>query len=136
MTDKKPYLIVIYGKDGCPLCAKLKHEVNEMLSQGDYSGDFDMHYQNLSTIEGMVAYAKSETINGQRIPALQIMKYDGIKKAYSKITDPRPERFDEETGELFVPVYLQLQTDYNKNNPAITPRDIIELIKLARNNTT
>jgi hypothetical protein len=136
MADRKPYLIVIYGKDGCPLCERLRHEVDEMLRQEEYSGDFNMHYQNLSTVEGMVAYAKSETVNGQRLPALQVMRYDCAEDVYLKIADSRPERFDKKTGELLVPVYLQLQTDHKKDDPAIRTGDIIELMELARKQTT
>jgi hypothetical protein len=109
-NDIKPYLIVIYGKDGCDKCALLKRRVSGILAKGNQ--DFDMDYQNLSTAEGMAAYALAETVNGQRIPALQIMRYDEDRKTYVKIPDPRPEVTGDEDGRVFVPVYLQIQTDY------------------------
>jgi glutaredoxin len=127
----KPYLIVIYGKEGCPKCVKLKQQINAMLADDNVSKDFDMDYQNLSTAEGMAAYALSETVNGQRIPAVQIMNYSSGDEAYIKIPDTRKECFDEE-GKLFVPVYLQAQTHYDENNGEISETNIAELIALAR----
>lgn len=128
----KPYLIVIYGKDGCDKCALLKDEVSVMLKEDSLKEDFDLDYQNLSTVEGMAAYAISETVNGQRIPALQIMKYDKERKSYVKIPDLRAETFNDKTGELFVPAYLQLQTDYSSDSPGIKKSELKELISFAR----
>ncbi len=131
-SNTSPYLIVIYGKQGCDMCARLKEEVRHMLDQEDLEGEFELDYQDLSTVEGMMAYAGSETVNGQRIPALQVMKYDSSKNAYVKIRDSRPEAYNEETGELHVPVYLQLQTNYGSSRPAIKGADVRELLSLAR----
>lgn len=131
MTDKKLYVIVIYGKDGCTLCTRLKAEVNELLAR-QACEQFDLHYQNLSTQEGMVAYAKAETVNGQRLPALQILKYDPARQAYRKIRDLRPEC--PQTG--WVPTYLQLQTDYQREQPAIQPQEVEELMDLAQGTAT
>ncbi len=128
----KPYLIVIYGKDGCDMCAHLKDEVSVMLDDEKLKDDFDLDYQNLSTVEGMTAYALSETVNGQRIPALQIMKYNREKKSYVKIPDRRQENLDEKTGSLFVPVYLQLQTEYGSSDPVIKKSQVRQLMSLAK----
>lgn len=132
-TTEKPYLIVVYGKNGCDRCALLKDEVNRMLAEEKLSDRFGFDYQNLSTIDGMTAYAVSETINGQRIPALQIMRYDAEKQNYVKIPDTRPEIINDASGDLFVPVYLQLQTDHTPNTPAISRDAIMELVSLAEN---
>lgn len=102
-----------------------------MLADENISRDFDMDYQNLSTVSGMAAYAMSETVNGQRIPALQIMKYNKEKKTYEKLADPRKETPDKD-GQLFVPVYLQAQTNYGRENEEISGNEITELLKLAR----
>jgi len=107
MNKIQPYLIVVYGKNDCPLCARLKKNVLDLLETKQLQDEFAFDYQNLSTPEGMMAYAIAETVNGQRIPALQILKYDDAQQAYTKIIDPRAEQFDGETGQLFVPVYLQ-----------------------------
>ncbi|MBP7462568.1 MAG: hypothetical protein KBA26_14885 [Candidatus Delongbacteria bacterium] len=128
--DIKPYLIVIYGKNDCPLCAGLLEEMGRVLGDEAVQRNFDLDYQNLSTIEGMEAYAKSETVNGQRIPALQIMKYDPQEEVYRKIPDTRPERYDEVSGELIVPAYLQLQTGASPHS-AITADRIRELMEMA-----
>jgi glutaredoxin len=129
-NDIKPYLIVIYGKDGCDKCALLKRRVSSLLAKGNQ--DFDLDYQNLSTAEGMAAYALAETVNGQRIPAMQIMRYNEDRKTYVKIPDPRPEVTDSENGRVFVPVYLQIQTDYASGSGVITPADVTRLMVLAR----
>lgn len=129
---QKKYLIVIYGKDGCEKCARLKLNVKALLANESLGRDFDMDYQNLSTAEGMAAYAAAETINGQRLPGLQIMKYNEGKRTYTKIADPRPESFDAKTKKLFVPSYLQLQTDYyGSYAQEISDKEILELADLA-----
>ncbi|MBN2343711.1 MAG: hypothetical protein JXX29_21230 [Deltaproteobacteria bacterium] len=128
----KPYVIVIYGKDGCDLCVRLKNEVSVGLIENKLDTGIGLDYQNLATQEGMVAYAVSETINGQRIPALQLMKFDHEKNTYCKIPDNRPERRNEATGELEVPVYLQLQTDYTAERPEIQWRQVQELIDMVQ----
>ena len=76
----KKYLVVVYGKDGCPHCVELQKKVKEVMV--DYTDLFSVDVQNLSTINGLIAYAKAETVNGQRIPALQIFKYDKTEKLY------------------------------------------------------
>ena len=131
-NETKPYIIVIYGKDGCDLCVRLKNEVSAGLTEDKLDTQVGLDYQNLSTREGMVAYAIAETINGQRIPALQLMKYNDEKKAYCKIPDSRPEKRDELTGELSVPVYLQLQTDYTADRPEIQWWQVRELIDIVK----
>lgn len=131
-NETKPYIIVIYGKDGCELCIRLKNEVSARLIEDKLETNIGLDYQNLSTTEGMVAYAISETINGQRIPALQLMKYNDEDNTYCKIPDTRPEDRDEVTGELSVPVYLQLQTDYTAEQPEILWGQVRELIDLAQ----
>ncbi|MBN2419340.1 MAG: hypothetical protein JXL81_08145 [Deltaproteobacteria bacterium] len=126
------YLVVIYGKNGCEKCVRLKREVSHILEEDNSFNDFDMDYQNLSTIEGMQTYALSETVNGQRIPALQIMKYSEEKESYVKIpypgngrdSDARPFRY-----------YLQLETDYSSDDAAINPEKIKELMSMAQSSS-
>ncbi|MFP4444594.1 MAG: Hpt domain-containing protein [Spirochaetia bacterium] len=120
------------GPELIDLTLKARDHIRNMLDQEDLEGEFELDYQDLSTVEGMMAYAGSETVNGQRIPALQVMKYDSSKNAYVKIRDSRPEAYNEETGELHVPVYLQLQTNYGSSRPAIKGADVRELLSLAR----
>ena len=132
MSMTKPYLLVIYGKDGCVKCARLKKEISALLAENEASQDFGLDYQNLSTVDGMIAYAASETVNGQRIPALQVFKYDTIKESYIKMPDMRSEAFNAQTQSLFVPVYLQLETDYQSENPDITREKVMDLMDLAR----
>jgi hypothetical protein len=131
-SEIRPYVIVIYGKDGCDLCLRLKNEVSAGLIRENLDQQIGLDYQNLSTQEGMVAYAISETVNGQRIPALQLLQYDDDKATYCKIPDPRPEYRDELTGELDVPVFLQLQTDYTARQPGIKWQQVRELIERVR----
>ena len=127
----KPYVIVIFGKNGCPHCARLKETVMDILKEKTYREKFDLDYQNLSTVDGLIAYAEAETVNGQRIPALQLMRYSSEKKAYFKIPDRRKEGFDKQKKSLCVPVYLQLETDYSSDAGDIRKEDIRNLMTLA-----
>lgn len=133
MTNTKKYLAVIYGKKGCPLCVKLKAKVYDLVTDDKYKDHFGMIYHDLSTVEGLMEYAKSETVNGQRIPALQIFeqKDDG---SYVKKRDTRPESYDEKVKKLFVPVFLQAQTNYSDpKNAEISYDQIKDLFALALN---
>jgi len=112
------------------LCAGLLEEMERVLGDNAVERNFVLDYQNLSTAEGMAAYAKSETVNGQRIPALQIMKYNPEEEVYCKIPDTRPEHYDDATGELIVPAYLQLQMGASPHS-TITGELISELMDIA-----
>ncbi len=124
----KKYLLVVYGKDGCPHCVELQRKVKEVLK--NYSDAFSVDIQNLSTKNGLIAYAKAETVNGQRIPALQIFKYNEDACVYEKIVDKRDELFNKQGGSCFYPTYLQLETDY-ANHKTIQNHEIEELISVA-----
>ena len=95
------------------------------------SSEFGIDIQNLSRIEGLIAFSKSETINGQRIPAIQILEFDEKDNTYKKIKDPRREKFLKEENKLFFPTYIQTQTDY-ANNHDITTEEVLLLMELAR----
>ena len=127
----KPYLVVIYGKNGCDRCARLLHDVKSVLGESGLGDEFDLDYQNLSTVDGMIAYAVSETVNGQRLPALQIMKYEGVSGSYVKILDTRSGVSFSGGGEFFEPVYLQIQTDYSSAGGPIGKDEIMELLEIA-----
>ncbi|MCL2026244.1 MAG: hypothetical protein FWG92_05505 [Leptospirales bacterium] len=120
-TKNKPYLVVIYGKDACDKCAALRQDVALVLEDRALSALFDADYQNLSTAKGMAAYALAETVNGQRLPTVQIMEYNTEKKAYVKMPD---------SGDG----YLQLQTDYAPAETLISRADITALLDKALKN--
>ncbi len=128
---KEKYQIAVYGKEGCDKCVALKGRISKMLENREYK-DFTLKYYDLKTIEGLVAYAKAETVNGQRIPSLQILKYNPGQNVYRKIKDFRREQVI--NNKLFFPTYLQLETDYsNPQRAVIKPKDIKELLALALN---
>ena len=126
---KSKYLIQIYGKKNCPKCDSLKKRIHTLLKDNQYP-DFQTAYYDVTTEEGLFQFAKAETINGQRIPALQILRYNQLSQKYEKILDPRKEEI--KNGKLFIPVYLQLETDYsNPGQSVIKPEDILSLMTLA-----
>jgi len=92
-----------------------------VLEDRELSSWFDADYQNLSTARGMAAYAIAETVNGQRLPAVQIMKYDTERKAYVKMRD-------------FFGGCLQLQTGHAPAE-AISKADITVLLGKALKNS-
>jgi len=126
--EKKTFMMVVYGKDNCPHCKELQKIVTGVLENNTL---FFADFQNLSTKEGLVAYAKAETINGQRIPALQIMKWNQKTDCYEKMIDPRKPLMNKKQGIEYMPTYLQLQTDY-ANHHYITQEDILELLDVAK----
>jgi len=129
-NNKKRFKINIYGKEGCQKCTALKSRIESMLKKNQKFNDFEMAYYDVKTIEGLIAYANAETVNGQRIPSLQILEMDSESNQYVKIRDPRKEERKE--GKLFVPTYLQLETDYSDPKKAvIKPKEIENLMLLA-----
>jgi len=121
------FVIALYGKEGCAKCKSLLGRVSAILKQDRYQV-FSLRYFDLSTRAGLVAMALGETVNGQRLPTLQIMRKTA--EGLEKIRDPRRE--ESRKDRLFVPVYLQLETDYS--DPArsvIKPAEVEELMNIA-----
>ena len=121
------YVIAVYGKKGCDKCVSLLNRLKKIVAQAKYE-DLEIQYYDLSTIEGLVAMAKGETINGQRLPSLQVLKQ--TDKGLVKLRDPRKEEFRD--NRMMVPVYLQLETDYSDRKRAvIKSEEIEEILNLA-----
>jgi len=126
----KQYQIEIFGKKGCQKCTSLKKRVQRILDKETQFRDFAMAYHDLTTVDGLYACARAETVSGQRIPAVQVTRYNPRRKKYEKISDPRPET--RRNGKLCVPVYLQLETDYSSaKNAVIKPVEVKELMSMA-----
>jgi hypothetical protein len=131
-TETSPYVITVFGKEGCDKCKALKGRLGRVLQDKRFS-QFRMQYHDVMTIDGKVAFANAETVNGQRIPTMQVLKWNEKEQRYERMNDPRPQR--REQGRLIVPTYLQLETDYSDPSRAtIKPTDIEGVLDLALRN--
>lgn len=130
----KNFRVELFGKINCEKCDALKKRIQILLKKNNsYKTNFSYIYYDLSTVEGLCAFAKAETVNSQRIPTIQITKFNKESGEYQKIPDNRPEEYKE--GKLFVPVYFQLETDYSdQKRSVIRPNEIEELFCMALNN--
>lgn len=132
-NNEKKYQIALFGKTNCDKCSALKKRVSKLLENNDKYSDFYLEYFNISTLDGLCEYANAETINGQRIPGIQIRKYSENNSKYEKVSDPRDEQMID--GKLFVPVYLQLETDYSDAKRSVIKNESVKaLMDLALEN--
>ena len=129
----KKFQIEMFGKDNCDKCKSLKNRIDKILEKEQlFEKNFSIAYHNISTIEGLISFAKAQTVNGQRIPTIQISKYNAQTQKYEIIDDNRPESYIEDR--LFVPIFLQLETDYSdEKRSVIKPKEIKGLLNIALN---
>ncbi len=107
----KKFQVLIFGKSGCDKCKFLTQRVDDLLEKEEWQ-DFEKVYCSLDTEDGLVAFAKSECINPQRVPAMLIKVQNG-NGSYSYIPNRNPDNPDKafKTSKLY-PI-LGMQTDYS-----------------------
>ena len=108
----KPYQIQVFGKAGCEKCAILNQRLDKLLDS-DFGETFEKAYFDVETEVGVVAFASSECLNPQRIPALLLARYDEDAKRYVPVANPRPGESDAVYKNTKLYQYLGLQTDYS-----------------------
>lgn len=110
--EKKPFQIVIYGKEGCQKCHVLNQRVDRLLKKEEWS-DFSKVYYDVLTEPGLVEFCNAECINPQRIPALTVKRYNATLDDYEYIPNPSPGVYDPICGSSKLYTYLGVQTDYS-----------------------
>ena len=123
----KDYSVMVFGKEGCDKCKILNKRLDSLLEKPGFE-KFDKTYHDITTVDGLVNFAKSEVLNPQRIPAFLVLKksaegkYDYIREMFEEGPD--------KNGKYRVPTYLGLQTDYS-NGGVIRPSELKNVLNQA-----
>ncbi len=121
----KPYQVQVFGKAGCEKCAVLNQRIDKLLD-AEFQATFEKVYFDVETEPGIVAFAASECLNPQRIPALLIARYDEVGKRYVPVPNPRPGESDAVYKNTKLYQYLGLQTDYSETGQGVIDPKMIK----------
>jgi len=127
----KKFCVYVFGKAGCDKCKILNQRLDDLLTKPEWA-DFEKHYLDVLTVDGVVGLCKVGGVNPQRIPAFVVAA-------------PSPEggRFDylpplSDVAAADMPVAarlhscLGLQTDYSDaGRGVISPRMITTVLGAA-----
>lgn len=130
MTVTK-YRINIFGKPGCSKCKQLMKRVDSLLEKEEFA-EFDRQYWDLSTLDGLVKFARTECINPNRIPAFTIDKVD---QETGWVEPLRPTNQSEKPEWSYARLYslFGMQTDYtDKGKGLLTPDMLTTVMKEAK----
>lgn len=118
------YRIAVFGKTGCDKCRVLNGRIDRILASGRWP-DFEKVYYDLTTEEGLIAFAQAECINPSRIPAVLVMRWNQETGDYEPIPRRRPP---EPRAGLRSPLYpyLGLQTDYREEGGGTLSAPMVE----------
>jgi hypothetical protein len=127
------FQIQVFGKEGCDKCTVLNRRIDSTL-QKDKWKDFEKLYLDVETEDGIVAFARAECINPQRIPAFLVTRYNVSSGHYEPIPYNGHEELDSPTRKTRLYSYLGCQTDYSPdNNGVINPKSIKKVMEEAVN---
>ena len=126
------FKVMVFGKEDCDKCKMLNKRLDDLLSKEDWS-DFDKHYVDVLTQDGLVAFSKAECINPQRIPAFVVMREHDESGAHQPVPNPRMGEDCDVCGNSRLYQHLGLQTDYSEEGRGlITPKMIKRVLEEAK----
>ena len=127
------FQIQVFGKPGCDKCTVLNSRIDKVMKKDKWK-DFEKVYMDVETEDGIVAFAKAECINPQRIPAFVVSRYNVSTNTYDPIPYHCHEEQDVATRRTRLFSYLGCQTDYSSdNNGIINPKLINKVMEEAIN---
>ena len=116
------YQIKVFGKEGCDKCHTLNQRLDKLLAKDGFA-DFEKHYCDVESVDGLVAFAEAECINPSRIPAMLVSAWDAEAKEYVPVQTRQPGAKDPVCKKSKLYHYLGLQTDYSGTG-VISPKMI------------
>jgi len=120
------YRIQVFGKPGCDKCSVLNQRLEKLLAEEQWR-DFEKEYCSLDTEEGLVAFAESECVNPQRVPALIVKRLNAGTGEYEPMPAP-PGMKDELTRRTGLHAFLGLQTDYSEAGRGVLSPKMLEWV--------
>ena len=106
------YQIQVFGKPGCDKCHTLNQRLDKLLAREEYA-DFQKHYCDVETIDGLVAFSEAECINPSRIPAMLVTAWSESEGEYIPLSTKTPGAEDPVCRKSRLYQYIGLQTDYS-----------------------
>ncbi len=127
----KKFQVLVFGKNGCDKCKILNQRLDGLLEKDEWQ-DFEKVYCSLDTEEGLVAFAQTECINPQRIPALALTSR-AANGTYTFIPNRKPDAPAAVFKSSKLYPILGLQTDYSAvGKGVISPAMITAALTEAR----
>ena len=128
----KSHRITVFGKQGCDKCRILNQRLDKLLAAEEWK-DFEKHYCDVETEDGLVGFCEAECINPQRIPALLVTRANPATGEFEPIPSASPGAKDPICKSSRLYQFLGLQTDYSQTGDGtITPKMITTVLSEAR----
>ncbi len=129
MTGK--FRVDVFGKQGCEKCGVLNQRLDKLLEKAEWAA-FEKHYWDVETEPGIVAFAETEALNPQRIPAMLVMRLNEESGDYEPLPNPQPGKPHPVLQDASLFAHVGLQTDYSeKGKGLITPKMIAACLETA-----
>lgn len=130
--DTKPFRITVFGKTGCEKCKVLNKRLDDLLAKPGWE-EFEKAYCDVETEDGLVAFARAECVNPNRIPAAVVSRLNPETGRYDFVANPAPGAADPVLKKSKLYSLLGLQTDYSESGQGlITPKMLTALLEQAR----
>ncbi len=127
----KSYRVTVFGKVGCDKCKTLNRRLDKLLAEERWQ-DFEKHYCDVETEDGLLAFCRSECVNPSRIPAFVVTRNSGAGD-YVLVESRQPGAPDSLCADSRLYQYVGLQTDYSgTGNGVINPAMIESMLEQAR----
>jgi hypothetical protein len=121
----KAYRILVFGKAGCDKCKTLNKRLDDLLEREEWS-DFEKQSCDVETVDGMVAFCKTECVNPQRIPAFVVMRRTAETDEFIPVERPVPGATDSVCGSSSLYQLIGLQTDYSSGGRGVLSPKMIQ----------
>lgn len=122
----KAYRILVFGKAGCQKCTMLNRRIDRLLALPEWQ-EFEKHYCDLGTEEGLVAFCRAQCVNPNRIPAMLVTRRDDDGN-FVPVSRRRCEARDPVCGSSALYQYLGLQTDYGEEGSGVIRPEMVEAV--------
>ena len=124
-----PFRVVVFGKTSCDKCKVLNRRLDRLFTEEKWQ-DFEKHYCDVETEEGLLTFCRAQCVNPSRIPALLVMRRSADGRL-EPIQNPNPGVADAVCRRSRLYQYVGLQTDYSDIGSGIITPEMIESVLLA-----
>lgn len=124
----KPFRVMVFGKTGCEKCKVLNRRLDRLFAEAQWQ-DFEKHYCDVETEDGLIAFCRAQCVNPSRIPALLVTRSsDG--ESYAPVQTRDPGRADDSSSRSHLYQFVGLQTDYGEVGSGLITPEMIEAVLL------
>jgi hypothetical protein len=121
---EKKFQVHVFGKAGCDKCAVLNKRLEQMLQEDELQA-FEKVYHDVETVEGLIAFSRTECMNPSRIPGFVISR----KQEQSEPLSFMPRLFSQNSGEKSLLYSVHgVQTDYSETGRGVIAPALIKKV--------